>query len=160
MTPVRVQSPSTFLNYLPSEHPDDRLSFQEFMYGFAQWLGLLEDEDDFSSVWSSSLSQSQRPLLAVDDINPTATAAADESKTGGFSPLDPYSASETWSSSSCDPCPFCWHIFRLNLLHALIRSLPRAGGNAPRVGAVSTRANCNYYNPYHVRGDKTLVWAK
>lgn len=35
----------------------DRLYFQEFIHVFAQWLGLLEDDDDLT-VWSRSGSRS------------------------------------------------------------------------------------------------------
>lgn len=41
---------------------EDQLSFQEFIYAFAQWLGLLEDEEDTMSIWSYSQSGSiKRP---------------------------------------------------------------------------------------------------
>lgn len=47
--------------YVSPTVPDDRLSFREFIYTFAQWLGLPEDDDDEILL----LSQSGRLTEAV-----------------------------------------------------------------------------------------------
>lgn len=53
----------------------DRLSFQEFIFAFAQWLGLMEDEDDGASIWSQSQRQS-RPVTRETSRDAAGAAAA------------------------------------------------------------------------------------
>lgn len=73
----------------PLKNPDDRLSFQEFIYGLAQWLGLLEEEDDSTSV-SLSRNQSRRPSLTIGDVDAGGGGGGgDKNKTGGCSSLNP-----------------------------------------------------------------------
>lgn len=66
------------------KHQGDRLSFQEFIFAFAQWLGLLEDDEDYGTKDDSNRYKHSSPSAATARKAP-AVAAGDSVGNGGGS---------------------------------------------------------------------------